>query len=89
MIFPKKLNYSEYTLRPKKLLIINTEIFLMTGFINQKEETLFDNKKCQAVISYEDIKDDLCIFKLTEEKEKNSGKFELRYILNMNLFNTG
>ena len=41
------------------------------------------------VISYDDIKDDMCIIKLTEEKERDSDQFVLRYILNLNLFNTG
>lgn len=59
------------------------------GFVNQREGNVLKNKKCQFVINYKDLSDDIFLLNLPEKISEKNGKVEMGYYIQMSLYNTG
>lgn len=59
------------------------------GFVNQGEGSLLGNKKCQMVINYEDICDNILVMKLPDKVYENMDEVSMNYFFQLNVHNTG
>lgn len=78
-----------------KLMITDYEVIFeplnekFKGFVNQGEGSLLGNKKCQMVINYEDICDNILVMKLPDKVYENMDEVSMNYFFQLNVHNTG
>lgn len=78
-----------------KLMITDYELIFeplndkFKGFVNQSEGSLLKNKKCQLVINYEDICDDILVMNLPDRLTENKSEVSKNYFFQLNVHNTG
>lgn len=78
-----------------KLIITDYELIFeplndkFKGFVNQSEGNLLKNKKCQIVINYEDISDDILVMNLPDKVNNKNKEIFMNYFFQLNVHNTG
>ena len=78
-----------------KLIITDYELIFeplndkFKGFVNQSEGNLLKNKKCQIVINYKDICDDILVMNLPDKMHSTNQEISMNYFFQLNVHNTG
>ena len=78
-----------------KLIITDYELIFeplnekFKGFVNQSEGNLLKNKKCQMVINYEDICDEILVMNLPDKMHESQEMVSMNYFFQLGVHNTG
>lgn len=78
-----------------KLMITDYELIFeplndkFKGFVNQSEGNLLKNKKCQMVINYKDISDEILVMNLPDKVYDNKNEVSMNYYFQVSVHNTG
>jgi hypothetical protein len=78
-----------------KLMITDYELIFeplnekFKGFVNQSEGNLLKNKKCQMVINYQDIHDEILVMNLPDKVYEHKNEVSMNYYFQVSVHNTG